>query len=292
MKCELDFSEPGLAVDEAAADPAVVDPTLPDHVASASTLTQGWQALLASVRSVPQFNTVAFGGGTLLAVAAGSPREVICVRRMGEPYVVQLDAQPTVLASYERLSARMTAGRAAWTINEHTLSSWLAFIDASLAMPSAHRRVPDALICERVTPERLESDLTFAHWLALDILRGEAGTRLIAYLRSSESYRLAGYLLSNEPADERHLRELGQRYGVSYSHFRRLCHRAFGGAAKSRLRAWRAARAALQLIDGRDSVLQVAMCNGYTSASHITNDIKKLYGVTPSVIKNAHVLLP
>ena len=36
--------------------------------------------------------------------------------------------------------------------------------------------------------------------------------------------------------------ELAQRYGVSVSHFRRLCRQALGSAAKPALRGWRTGR--------------------------------------------------
>lgn len=255
------------------------------------TSSYAWTGVLHGVRSVARYATISFGAGTLLAVAPGPNRQVICVPRLGRPFTAHVDARPCVLASYDRLTARVNTDRSVWALNEHAFSSWLAFVDAALDVPSVFARRTEDVICEPVALEWLESELTFSHSLALDVLRGNADKRLIGYLRSSESYRLARYLLS-EPADESQLRELGERYGVSYSHFRRLCYRAFNGAAKPRLRAWRAARAALQLIDGSDSVLQVAMSNGYASASHISNEVKKLLGVPPSAIRNAHALLP
>ncbi|RKT98801.1 hypothetical protein C7H84_35010 [Burkholderia sp. Nafp2/4-1b] len=245
----------------------------------------------ANVCPVIRQSAASFGAGSLLAIGPGPACEVVCERRSGSPTTLHIDVQSYVLASHERFTVRFEPGRLAWMLNEYTLSSWLAVIDIALGVPPVFRRKTDDVLLEPVTPEWIESSATLSHWLALDVLRGHRNVNLANHLRSLESYRLTRYLIS-EPVEESQLRELGQRYGVSYSHFRRLCHRAFGCAAKPRLRAWRAARAALQLIEGSDSVLQVAISHGYTSASHITNDIKKLLGVTPSTVRNAHVLLP
>ncbi|HID7510684.1 TPA: AraC family transcriptional regulator InvF [Enterobacter hormaechei] len=109
--------------------------------------------------------------------------------------------------------------------------------------------------------------------------------QLLAMLRRSESYWLVRYLLVQSTCNST-LQELGQRYGVSYSHFRRLCRHALGSAAKSELRDWRMARSLLDVTEGQDNLTQVAIKHGYASSSHFSNEIRELLGVSPRGLSN------
>lgn len=108
---------------------------------------------------------------------------------------------------------------------------------------------------------------------------------LLALLRRSESYWLVRFLLAQSTSSGT-LQELGQRYGVSYSHFRRLCCHALGCAVKSELRDWRMARSLLDVVDGQENLTQVAIKHGYASSSHFSHEISELLGVSPRKLSN------
>lgn len=108
---------------------------------------------------------------------------------------------------------------------------------------------------------------------------------LAAFLRRTEWYWLIRYLL-NESLNNGKLNELGARYGLSYSHFRRLCRNALGNSAKSEMRGWRIARALLDVVEEGQNLTQIAMRYGYASSSHLSNDIRDAFGVSPRGLWN------
>lgn len=110
-------------------------------------------------------------------------------------------------------------------------------------------------------------------------------TALASFLRRTEWYWLIRYLL-NESVNHAKLNELGARYGLSYSHFRRLCRNALGNSAKSEMRGWRIARALLDVVEEGETLTQVAMRYGYASSSHLSNDIRDAFGVSPRGLWN------
>lgn len=133
-----------------------------------------------------------------------------------------------------------------------------------------------------------ESDIQgqpFSHlesWYLALALRGHSAYRAFArQLRSGESYLLLGFLLEQGASSEK-LQDLARRYGVSVSHFRRLCRQALGGTAKTELREWRTARALLTMVEGIDSLTDIALALGYASSSHFSKEIRELVGVAPS----------
>ncbi|TKK37757.1 AraC family transcriptional regulator [Pseudomonas fluorescens] len=122
----------------------------------------------------------------------------------------------------------------------------------------------------------------FESWYLTLALQNRADYQAFAReLRCSESYRLLGFLLEQGSTSEK-LQDLAGRYGVSVSHFRRLCRQALGGAAKSELREWRTARALLCMADGVNSLTSIALEFGYASSSHFSKEIRELVGVAPS----------
>ncbi|WP_318654837.1 helix-turn-helix domain-containing protein [Pseudomonas sp. MWU13-2105] len=142
---------------------------------------------------------------------------------------------------------------------------------------------------------------TAAPWAALPLASGVAANRSLlepwyiecalradpAYqpfaevLRQSPNYWLVRFLLEQGTASEK-LIGLAKRYGVSVSHFRRLCHQALGCAAKPELRDWRTAKALLSMIGGECSLTDVALEFGYASSSHFSKEVRELLGVAPS----------
>lgn len=105
-------------------------------------------------------------------------------------------------------------------------------------------------------------------------------SRLCDFLRSQETYGLVRFLL-DEGMSKHPISALSHRYGVSESHFRRLCRRALGKGVKRELRQWRAATAVLDVVMGKQSMTDVAMTHGFASSSHFSREIKDLFGVSP-----------
>lgn len=96
---------------------------------------------------------------------------------------------------------------------------------------------------------------------------------LFQHLRKTECYKLVRYLLS-QSLIQTSLYDLGELYGVSYSHFRRLCSYALGGKVKTELCGWRVARAVLEIIEGNSDMTTIAHKYGYSSSSHFSAEVK------------------
>lgn len=133
-----------------------------------------------------------------------------------------------------------------------------------------------------VSFEAIESDKLLERWYIEQALRGGLSYRAFAsVLRHHENYWLVQFLLEQGASSEK-LVWLAQRYGVSVSHFRRLCRHALGGATKPALRAWRTAQALLSMSLEDRSLTDVALQFGYASSSHFSKDIRELVGFAPS----------
>ncbi|VVD88108.1 Invasion protein InvF [Pandoraea morbifera] len=160
----------------------------------------------------------------------------------------------------------------------------LAFMDeARAAGPhEAHRR-PAVPALHRVPvaglwSDRRQCELWFLSQLASP---GDGFSTMLDVLRRCESYDLIRFLLSRAPTGGT-LRHMCTKYGVSYSHFRRLCRGALGESAKIALRDWRMARSMLEVAQGNDSYTEIALRNGYASSSHFSTEIKELIGMSPT----------
>lgn len=105
---------------------------------------------------------------------------------------------------------------------------------------------------------------------------------LFVTIRHSESYWLILHLISYLDEKKSNIAQIGERYGVSGTHFRRLCKRYLGNCGKSQLRSWRAASSILTTLSTNESLTQIAVDNGFSSASHFSNEIKTLFGITPT----------
>ncbi|MEX3772297.1 helix-turn-helix domain-containing protein [Pseudomonas sp. MYb118] len=155
------------------------------------------------------------------------------------------------------------------------------FIDLSAALSEPRQRLaPWATLAVDVDTVRSEGALE--RWYIAQALDGGAAYQSFArVLRHGESYGLVRFLLEQGTHSEK-LSDLAQRYGVSVSHFRRLCHQALGSAAKPALRGWRTARALLNMSLQDSSLTDVALELGFASSSHFSREIRTLVGFTPS----------
>ncbi|AWY43603.1 helix-turn-helix domain-containing protein [Pseudomonas putida] len=128
----------------------------------------------------------------------------------------------------------------------------------------------------------VESERLLERWyIAQAMASGEAWQAFASVLRHTESYGLVRFLLEQGTHSEK-LTTLAQRYGVSVSHFRRLCRQALGTAAKPALRGWRTAQALLNMSLREGSLTDVALEFGFASSSHFSREIREMVGFTPS----------
>ena len=142
-----------------------------------------------------------------------------------------------------------------------------------------------AYACLQIPGENLQCPGKLERWYVAQCLAGNSEYLQFArWLRQSERYQLVRFLL-REGACGGKLCQLARRYGVSISHFRRLCHNALGGAAKPELRGWRTAQALLA-ISPHETLTEIALAFGFSSPSHFSKDIRDLLGVSPSSLND------
>ncbi|WHS62116.1 helix-turn-helix domain-containing protein [Pseudomonas sp. G2-4] len=179
-------------------------------------------------------------------------------------------------------SLRFSGGeRHVLPVCEASLVKLQAFLDMSDAFAEQQVDVaPWALlpVAEQVvrSQERLE------RWYIGQAMSGAGIYHAVAnLLRHQESYGLVRFLLEQGTHSEK-LNTLAQRYGVSVSHFRRLCQQALGSAAKPVLRGWRTAQALLNMSLQDGSLTDVALEFGFASSSHFSKEVRELVGFAPS----------
>jgi AraC-like DNA-binding protein len=107
-------------------------------------------------------------------------------------------------------------------------------------------------------------------------------------LRSTEYYKLVQFLLS-QPASMS-MQELSAIYGLSYSHFRKLCREALGRGGKAEFQQWRNVRALLDMVDMGEqggNLTDVALRQGFASSSHFSDAMKNQFGISPRYLMRA-----
>ena len=167
------------------------------------------------------------------------------------------------------------------TMAEATLVKLQVFIDlGDTLIAKVSRPFPWAVLA--VADETARCDKALERWYIEQALAGSSAYQAFArQLRNNESYGLVRFLVEQGTHSEK-LSALAQRYGVSVSHFRRLCQHALGSAAKPALRGWRAAQALLNMSLEDGSLTDVALEFGYASSSHFSKEIRELVGFSPS----------
>lgn len=169
----------------------------------------------------------------------------------------------------------------AWRYQHVSLASFMklcAFIDHGAGVPLSHSRERDFVT---VHIDRDIGSKDIEAWLIDAVLRGaQAVQPLLEWVRTQEPYHLVRYLLA-EHTSTKTICELGERYGLSKSHFNRLCRQVLGNGVKRELRKWRAVEAVLEVFEHRDGMAAIAFEHGFSSASHFSREIKQLFGVSP-----------
>jgi AraC-like DNA-binding protein len=166
-------------------------------------------------------------------------------------------------------------------IPEAALVKLQVFIDLGEARAEQHSsQVPWAVL--PMAYSTVQSQRAIERWYIGQTMAGSPAYQAFAgVLRNCESYGLVRFLLEQGTHSEK-LTALAQRYGVSVSHFRRLCRQALGTAAKPALRGWRTAQALLNMSLRDCSLTDVALEFGFASSSHFSKEIRELVGFTPS----------
>jgi AraC-like DNA-binding protein len=159
------------------------------------------------------------------------------------------------------------------------------FIDQALPSRPEHVSVPGLVVLPAPQAQVLASGSLERWYLTQALQPNVAGQGLAQALRRRESYQLLEFLNEHAVSGCK-LHELAERYGVSVSHFRRLCRQALGSRSKTVLRDWRAARALLAVANGPANLTEVAMHCGYASSSHFSRDIRQILGVMPSSLQD------
>jgi AraC-like DNA-binding protein len=225
----------------------------------------------------------------LLHVTALTAHVELCASGLsgGRQLTLSLGQQQGSLLACHESALRVTTGEVEVRhLGVVGFAKLLAFIDGvSQAEPVAasSSEYPGPIVLE-LAPHIATDPRALEYWFIGQLIKGDAAFgALTAFLRRLENYWLIKYLVS-ESALQKKVSDLGEEYGLSYSHFRRVCKAALGNSVKSELKAWRAARSLLDVVGGRHSMTEAAIKNGYASSSHFSTEIKNLFGLSPRAI--------
>ncbi|KNC09811.1 hypothetical protein AC791_14420 [Klebsiella sp. RIT-PI-d] len=107
---------------------------------------------------------------------------------------------------------------------------------------------------------------------------------LLAYIRRQEPYFLTSYLIKNRCSHEK-IHTLCERYGLSYSYFRKISKKYLGVSAKTKMSEWRMAQTILDILENDSSITDIALKNGYSSSAHVCSTFKSVLGLSPYAIR-------
>ena len=206
-------------------------------------------------------------------------------------YDLKLGPYDTGILGFSGRHIQVKSGSAAVLAADFiSLSKLQAFIDVALNVAERNRG-NDWYGFTSLRYRKTLSPRLFESWLITqNVRRCEASDRIISLLRNTEWYWIVRFLLEAEQG-EMSLKELGAKYGLSVSHFRRLSKAALGNSTKEEMCHWRLARALLDLMENGGSITDVALKHGYSSLSHFSNEVKTVLGLPPRDIRNSLNLL-
>lgn len=211
---------------------------------------------------------------------------------LSEPrkHVQSLAANQGVLLACSDAELRMVSGDAyVRRLGVINFSKLLAFIDQVGPAAQASSEVLGGFVALDLAPEHAINRRTLEYWFIRQVIDGSPSFEgLKTFLRHLENYWLVKYLVS-EASQQKNVSDLGDEYGLSYSHFRRVCKAALGNSVKSELKVWRAARSLLDVVGGRETMTEIAIKHGYASSSHFSTEIKNLFGLSPRAIMELNI---
>lgn len=169
-------------------------------------------------------------------------------------------------------------------ININGLAKLLAFVDESHQTSDNSTRPRHWEVISDFNTAMLYDSRILIKWFLLQVIDDNTEYKsLLSLIRFNESYNIVRFLLKYSQGNKS-LLSLGKKYGVSYSHFRRLCHQALGQSVKNDMCNWRMARTMLDVIDGKFDITEAALHNGYSSSSHFSNEVKNKFGLSPRTL--------
>ena len=195
--------------------------TLPTEPTQLPTRAPHWLTAGPQLLQLPDLFALEVGGeGLQLVLSPGKNISHICFTP-GWRGVVVFDQSPVQISGGSALCQDGDIS---------VLTKLQAFMDADCGLAMSHS-MPNARLvsCAGTGLAMLSDRRTIENWfLSQMITEPEQMLAISALLRRLESYALVRFLLT-ERAEKKNLRELAQSYGISYTHFRRLCNRALGG---------------------------------------------------------------
>lgn len=196
--------------------------------------------------------------------------------------VIDLPPHWNGLLLLDKSGFEVKSGKAlCYTVNPLIFSKLLVFADASRDNELEADQNPIMEIIPMDSPDILRDRRSAEYWFINIIINNvKSFTSLASLLRRTEHYWLVHFLFKKSASGD-NLHKIGQHYGVSDSHFRRMSKQALGHSTKTELRLWRVARAVLDMTDRENNFTQIAIKHGYASSSHFSNDVKELLGISP-----------
>ncbi|WP_230350794.1 helix-turn-helix domain-containing protein [Lelliottia sp. WAP21] len=162
----------------------------------------------------------------------------------------------------------------------HPLCEIMAFLDESQQVPGESDK-------EFLLNINIASCDELIYWFVCSYLMGNSRDDyqgLLENIRKQESYFLTGYLIKNRCSTEK-INSLCQHYGLSYSYFRKISKKYLGVSAKTKMSEWRLAQTILDILEGEDTITDIAMKNGYASSAHVCSTFKSVLGISPYAIR-------
>lgn len=151
--------------------------------------------------------------------------------------------------------------------------------------------------CEHVFRELFENlryfdrkTLTLKILELFSLLESIPRAELSREYRSAEQLRLARHLRDHLLTDRNNyvsLARLAEEHQISVSHLQRLFRQIYGVPVYHYIREYRLEQAAVELLNSRKRIVEIAMDAGYDSASKFSAAFKSRYGITPSVYRSA-----
>lgn len=170
-----------------------------------------------------------------------------------------------------------------------TFARLLAFLDKARGITGSKETAPGGVWLP-ISSDVFNDKRGAEYWLVEQVMHELSPfTPFLHLLRHTEAYWLTRYLLDNANG-KMNLAEMGNKYGLSYSHFRRVCKQVLGNSAKTVLQQWRVARALLERVENQTSLTHLAIKYGYASSSHFSTEIKKILGVSPRALSDITLL--
>lgn len=163
----------------------------------------------------------------------------------------------------------------------HPLCEIMAFLDESQQTPESDENNAFFLNTD------ISSYNELIYWFICCYLMGNASSdyvNLLERIRRQESYFLTSYLIKNRCSNEK-INTLCERYGLSYSYFRKISKKYLGVSAKTKMSEWRLAQTILDLLEDNSSITDIALKNGYSSSAHVCSTFKSVLGMSPYAIR-------